>query len=390
MNTSFKFTASTRVRLVIALPLAVLSVTGLVSFGSLNLLPAEGILEIALFLAALAVLRLRMVGPALIAMSASAYVAASALIAVYIRHTDPLDFLQAYKAFIYVALLTPFVGRNLFSARAITCAFWMLSSVFVMKYGYERLLGGGGKFSLRPTVFTENNFELIFLTLLYYLAVTRGTARKALATILISAVVVLSGSRSAIIGLVIAVVAVQAVGFRAKHLLSTAVSAPIAILVAYYVFQGRSAGGIETIDRFRFLLVFLAEIDQWRWYNYLFGTAPLTALSPSSCAALSFWTNLFSFSGDGKCYSVILHSYVLRVIFDHGVIGFTLLLAAIDFLLKRCQYTTKDRVVIFGVLLASALSISSFNNVFAALALAVYFATPLRNEIPHQPSTDAR
>lgn len=384
MNTRLKYTASTRVRLVLGLPLAVLSLSGLVSFGTLNLLPAEGILEIALLLAAVAILRLPMVGPALIAICATAYVAASGLIAIYIRHTDPLDFLQAYKAFIYLALLTPFVGRSLFSSKVVTYGFWMLSSVFLIKYGYERLLGGGGKFSLRPTVFTENNFELIFLTLLYYLAVTRGTARKALATLLIGAVVVLSGSRSAILGLVIAMVGAQAAGFKVRHLLSTAISAPIAILVAYYVFQGRSAGGIETIDRFRFLLIFLSEIDQWNWYNYLFGTAPLTALSPSSCAALSFWTNLFSFSGDGKCYSVILHSYVLRVIFDHGAIGFSLLLAAVNFLLKCCKYTTRDRVVVLGVLLASALSISSFNNVFAALILAVYLGTPLRSERPHQ------
>lgn len=373
-----KFDSKTRIRALLWLPIIVLSLSGLVSTGSLNILPAEAVFEVSLAACILALARLPKRKPAAIALIAAAYVTGSAVIAIYIRNANPLDFLQAYKAFIYCAMLAPFVNRKIFDDKFISNLFATLTIVFLLKYGYERFFGDGSKHSIRPTVFSENNFELILLTLLYYRAMMFDRLSRTFWTAAVFAVVLLSGSRSAMLGIVIAAIATQARGFKLKHIMSAGVAAPIAGAAAFYLFAERSTGaGIESLDRFRFLLVFLEEIKNWSWYNYVFGTMPITPLSPSSCSSLKFWSNLFSFSDDGKCYSVILHSYLLRVIFDHGLVGLIFLSLGINWCLKYSGYGLKDRLVVLGVLVSSALSVSSFNNIFCALSLLIYYASPV-------------
>ncbi|WP_216073902.1 hypothetical protein, partial [Acinetobacter baumannii] len=91
---------------------------------------------------------------------------------------------------------------------------------------------------------------------------------------------------------------------------------------------------------------------------------PITALSPESCRSLSFYDVLFSYSGNGSCYSVILHSYFFRVIFDHGAFGLVLLFSFLAVALRKYGYSKMDVGVVIGILSASALSVSAMNSVF--------------------------
>ena len=145
--------------------------------------------------------------------------------------------------------------------------------------------------------------------------------------------------------------------------------------ILYIVFSERLAGGgLEEIDRYRFMMVFLNEIRSWGVFNYLFGSVPLTPLSPQSCASLSFYEGMFSSAGTGECYSVILHAYLLRVIFDQGIIALLLMLGFIWTGLGSANYTNRQKYCIIGVLMISGVSVSSVNSVFSAIALAIAFS----------------
>ncbi len=66
-----------------------------------------------------------------------------------------------------------------------------------------------------------------------------------------------------------------------------------------------------------------------------------TPLLPASCADLSYYQTLFSYAGDGRCYSVILHSFIMRVIYDHGIIGFAFLIFCLFIYLDK--YSIKEK-----------------------------------------------
>lgn len=149
----------------------------------------------------------------------------------------------------------------------------------------------------------------------------------------------------------------------------------IFIFISTNVFSSRlSGGGIEDIDRYRFLIILFYEIRDWDLINYLLGSKPITPLSQASCNSLSYYESLFSHSGDGSCYSVILHSYIMRTFFDHGILGIAFHLAFLWYVLGAAKYTHRERICITGVILASGTSVSSLNSIYTVLALAIAVA----------------
>lgn len=128
---------------------------------------------------------------------------------------------------------------------------------------------------------------------------------------------------------------------------------------------------MESIDRYKFMMVFWSEVGGWPWWKYTFGSFPITPLSAESCRTLSYYSRLFSFSEDGSCYSVVLHSYFFRVIFDHGVVGMIFLFGFIAKALHGTGYSAFRIMIFIGVLSASALSVSAMNSVFVSLAIAM-------------------
>ncbi|MGS2762733.1 hypothetical protein [Sinomicrobium sp. M5D2P9] len=129
---------------------------------------------------------------------------------------------------------------------------------------------------------------------------------------------------------------------------------------------------IEKTDRFKFLMVFVDEIREWSIINYLFGADRITALSAEACSKLGYYQSLFSYSGDGSCYSVIFHSYILRAIYDHGIIGFILISVFVYFVITLSGFERKQALVIVGIALLNGLSVSSFNSVYFALGISFY------------------
>jgi hypothetical protein len=223
----------------------------------------------------------------------------------------------------------------------------------------------------RPILFDENNFELMFLTLAFIAVTYSKNNFSNIRAFGLAFVVLLSGSRSAVLILLCVLILIK---FK-KLSLTTAVSAVVSFIflsmLVSYIFISRSGGefSIENIDRFKFMMVFIDEVKEWPFYKFLLGAGPLTALNPSSCETLSFYENLFSFRGDGSCYAVIFHSYILRAIFEHGVLGFLFLVFFIYRVLKVSGIQIKYILAVLAVLLVNGLSVSSMNSIYFILGI---------------------
>ena len=343
-----------------------LGAVGVVSAGQWNALPAESLLEVV-FIAATALCLSRPDGSARKFLLVSvAYLTGKTLLFVLGGGDQWYDFVQAYKAFFYLLGLAFYIRRRLFDGPRLAKVVALLLVACLVKYGYSQLLG----WDSRPGLYGENNYELIMIIGLFWVSSPYMGRRRPVLFLVLTLVVLLSGSRSAALALVL-LYAVMYLRLRNRlwplHVLGIAVVGAAVIAL----FAARDSQGLEAIDRYNFLQIFLNEVHGWPPWEFLTGSYPLTPLSPQSCTDLSFYQSLFSHADPSVCYSVILHAYLLRGIFDHGLIGLVVLYGLLWFALRRSGAGARDIVLLLGVLTISGTSVSAFNNVFAAIMLAV-------------------
>ncbi|SDR70672.1 hypothetical protein SAMN05216271_0111 [Halopseudomonas sabulinigri] len=301
------------------------------------------------------------------------YITAGMFISVALRGANILDFLMAYKFTWYLLILSLFYARPVSTSNDIYKILRASLVMFFLVYFGKVALGNP-----RPTFFTENNFELMLLSLLYIACSISPDKPKTLDTILILLIAAASGSRSG--SALIAVAILFSFDFKQAHktknllLLSMGL---IGVAAAVYVFSQRSGtASIEDIDRYRFLQSFLISISDWGVLNYLFGAERISALPQHVCSSLSYYNTLNSFKGDGTCYSVILHSFNLRIIYDHGIILTVATLFVLWQLLGRCPI--KYKICVLTLLFLNGLSVSSINSVYGALGVAcIMFSSSL-------------
>lgn len=366
---------------IIITSLVILALAGVLSPYSYNILPATAILEGALFFAALTTIKGTNKDNARVLVAAAIYVTSSLAIMALLKPANIWDFVQGYKSFFYIIPLSLFISKSKFKQSELHFILYTLLALFLLKYGYSKILHLDTRLADRPGLYTENNFELILLILIYYLSSSTLGKHSKTCFLILAFIVVISGSRSSLLALLIVYAAVFITKLDYKFLFSL-----VALLIlggiAGYVFLERLGGGsIEDIDRYKFAQIFLTEIQNWNIANYLFGNLPLTPLSSSSCAALSFYHSLYSYSGDGSCYSVILHSYLLRAILDQGILGLASVILFVNYGLKRSGYSTRQRLCFIGIFITSGLSVSSLNSVYSAISLAIAFSYPQRERV---------
>jgi len=94
------------------------------------------------------------------------------------------------------------------------------------------------------------------------------------------------------------------------------------------------------------------------------------------CSRLSFYDALFSYSGNGSCYSVVLHSFNMRILFDHGVI---VAFICGSLLWKFMAGSPgKAKCCVIALLVLNGLSVSSLNSIYAALGLVFILSAAAR------------
>jgi hypothetical protein len=225
----------------------------------------------------------------------------------------------------------------------------------------------------RPRLFIENNFELLFLSILLVGSIKYSNKINFVNLLMFSFIAISSKSRSgiAIFFFIIFICYFKKEYLKIKYLWIYLLIALCLVIGIDQVIQRIPEGGIESIDRFRFFFFFLEEIKDWSFLNYLFGESIITPLSPSTCSKLSYYDQLYSFKGDGTCYSVIFHSFILRIIFDHGFLGFLFLFYIIKKVLSMSRFSIRHTIALIGVLLLNSISISSLNSIFSIFAIMI-------------------
>lgn len=281
------------------------------------------------------------------------------------------DFLQAHKWLLYLVAFAFAVGRKWGPVRAMVRVMWVLLSLAFIKAALTFVVYGAGA---RPGLLIENNFELALfsgLAIVLYRFLGRG---KIWVVLLMGGLTVFSGSRSGAVAFLVlaffAILQAKEASPLVKYLL--ALLAPIIALVPLSIFEQRS--GLQ-VDRLNFFEVFLAETSKWDAINWIFGTTPITPLSSAGCYRLSFYKSLFSTEGDGSCYSVIFHAFLMRVVFDAGVLGLMIAFGVSWWMMHRARVQFGVAVALIAVAVSNSLSVSGLNNPYVALPILLSIVT---------------
>jgi hypothetical protein len=333
-----------------------------------NWLPATTVIEVLFFLAALGLVGrmskkigwvfVLLLGFAAVHMGLAQWAGAA-----------PLDeSLRAHKWIFYMVALCCFEGQRLRSAESVTRLTKFFIIAAFIKYSYALVLLG---LTARPAILTENNYELFLFMGLLVVSYRRMGSRVIAYVILLGLTVLESGSRSAAVGFVVLVVFVALSGETVSYFrryLWALVSVAV-VLVPVFIFQSRGTTA-ENLDRLNFLNKFISETGHWGPVEWLIGSPPLTQLSYQTCQQLSFYNLLLSSAQDGSCYSVILHSFILRVVFDFGVLGFLLSIVGLWIIMAKGKVGLGIRLALIALALANGFSVSGANNVYVILPVA--------------------
>jgi hypothetical protein len=275
------------------------------------------------------------------------------------------DFMDAYKAYIFLPVVIWFAGRRVFSPEGVALATKTLLLAFAVKYSASIAMG-----SPRPIMWVENNFELMTLIGFTYLAFNHLGPRRNLWVAVLVAVVLASSSRS---GLAELCVCLTLLYWRpqSKAFLLSVLSLPAVGWWALRVVESRTVGGVRATDRWRFFELFQYETRSWSASEWLLGAYPLTPLSSATCGELAFWRALFATLDGGTCYSVIFHAYALRAVFDHGVVGVLFLLWLLWLALRMGGVSARDRLALICLGVVNSLSVSAFNSEYLMLVFVI-------------------
>lgn len=276
-----------------------------------------------------------------------------------INNYDDFYFFLIFKSIFYLFIFTlPFDSS--ISERRFIKLYYVILFIFAFKYVISVFFFG----VKRPWVYTENNFELMLLLFLFSYVLYYRIDVKLISTAVLIFAIILSGSRSAQSCLLF----ILFMSYQDRTLKETFLKYFLLIistfLVLYAFIERLGSADLSSIDRILFFKVFLLEIRDFSFLEILFGRPNITPLSTSSCDILAYYSGY-----NQICFSSVLHSYIFRVIIDHGIIGFILILIIY---FKHLSYLGADRrfaITVIGIAILNGLSVSSFNNVYFIISM---------------------
>ena len=283
------------------------------------------------------------------------------------------DYLIIYKSFYYLSILLLASTFSKLSKDILIKIFDWLKYIFLFKYILVIL--NNGIFFVRPDVYVENNFELIFLLLLFIgkNIIFGKSNRKDVFIVL--CIFIISGSRSGLFCLLI-VLFLSDYGNGLKYRVAKYIVAVIVLFGFLYVSSQRmGSGDLSSIDRVQFLLLFYKELQSFDAINFFLGSPFLSPVSHSTASALSYYQELFSNHNNLVAFSVVFHSYLLRIFYDFGFLGLAFIMYVLFKLLSKIGLEKRFKLQIILIILATGLSVSSLNSVFVAFGLMLIIIT---------------
>ncbi|MBT2918462.1 hypothetical protein [Vibrio anguillarum] len=283
------------------------------------------------------------------------------------RNTNEVDFLLAYKSYFYIIILSFFCGKKFFHEDDIKKLYHFLLACFLVKYVVWHLVSD----SDRPGLFSENNFEVLFLLLLTIAIYKLSERLSVFELTALTAIVFLSGSRSGSLAFLVMLIFLYIKEINFSTIIKLFLIGIISVGVGVIFISRMDVSNLESIDRFVFFQSLLLSIKDFSIIEYFWGTTPLTALPPVVCSQLSYYDVLFSKNNDGTCYSVVLHSYIMRTFYDHGIIGIIFLFYAINRFLISSKIDPRVRIATISIIFINGLSVSALNTVHCMLGLII-------------------
>ncbi|EKF9699383.1 hypothetical protein ACOCGM_003407 [Vibrio cholerae] len=342
-----------------------LSATSLLSYEKYHFIDPSWILEITLVIFLLIYSKPKEYKALVISMLFMFFILVSFIINVGFVDVSVRDFLIAYKSLVYITVLGMISGKVFFHEDYIRRVFLFTIYVFFIKYALWHVFSDTN----RPALLVENNFELLFLLLISSAYISQGFKVSKFEYIVILSIFILSGSRSGIMAFLTFWFIFEGLRYD-KWIINRFLAFILLSIFVLGVFLSRMDGlSLEQIDRISFLNNFFISIKHWDILNYFFGNFTLQPLSEESCRNLLYYKDLFSESNSNICYSVILHAYVLRTIYDFGLIGFGVIVYSLYTLLRINGLNVRTSSGVILVVLMNGLSVSALNSVFSALGI---------------------
>ncbi|OCH37525.1 hypothetical protein [Aliivibrio fischeri] len=273
------------------------------------------------------------------------------------------DYFIANKSIFYLLLITMFVNRKVFDNKFIYSFYKLILIVFLIKYILWLMFGPFN----RPGVFFENNFELPFLLFIYLTLLNLDVKVSNIYHVLLFVIFILSGSLSGFLALSVLFFILNVTKIDKYFIFKCCVT--IFIVGALLFVIRTRVTNIETLDRFIFLQELIYNFKDKHISDFIIGNIGLSPLRQDTCNMLSFYSSLFSQSNDGTCYSVILHSYILRILYDHGFIGLFLIFILLYVALLKSNLKINISISAIAIIIVNSLSVSGLNNTFIAIGI---------------------
>jgi hypothetical protein len=268
-------------------------------------------------------------------------------------------------------------SKSLISFKTLSLFQKVIIIVFIFKYSFMKFIEGVN----RPEFISESNFELSMILIVSFFIFYFSKKISYVNLSLVFLIVLLSGSRSAFLGLIPFVFLCFSRAELGKSLRYIVISFIVfAVLLLTAILAPRILS-FDSIDRLTFLFILFDEVQSWTFFEFLFGTDPITPLKDASCHRLRHFEGKFASDGSGKCYAVILHSFFMRLFFNHGVIGLFVTMASL-YSIIRSRFDTHFTLGIMFFVCTSSLSVSGMSNVFIVFSLCLLFISKLP-EIPN-------
>ena len=283
------------------------------------------------------------------------------------------DFLIIHKIFIYLSLLVCLGRIQIFTNNTVIWIYRILVIGMLVKYSLSHLLG----IDDRPGFFTENNFEIMLLLFVFLSVVKIKHAFTFKDILLILIVLLLSGSRSGILAFASLFIFMDLTRYGITRFMKF-IGGIVVLIASLGLFILRlDSMSVEDIDRFKFFLVFLKETSTWGIWEWVFGAPAITALSSESAKFFNYYYLLFSNHDEGVAFSLLFHSFILRMLFDHGFFGLLFVVFSTWFIMKKSGLEKTDLLGVISVLAVNSLSVSSLNSIYAILGILVLMSTSM-------------
>jgi hypothetical protein len=141
------------------------------------------------------------------------------------------------------------------------------------------------------------------------------------------------------------------------------------LFLIFYTFTNRGTS-FGSLDRFKFLNLFLKDFGNRPTIEKLFGNWIIEPLNAETCVQLRFYSSLQDNESLGSCYSVVLHAFVIRAIYDFGIVGALLIFYTFSKILLS-NLERNSAICFIFIAITNSLSVSGVNNVYVVLPMLI-------------------